>query len=51
MHTVGPEICRETLKKLKNEKLTLQDLEYRAKTHQSGKCDTHTAGPGIWREN
>ena len=32
MHTVGPGIWRETLKKKKNENCTLQELEYGEKT-------------------
>ena len=34
-HTVGCEIWQETLKKLKNEKCTLQDLEYGEKTEKN----------------
>ena len=32
-----PRICRETLKNLKNEKCTLQDLDYGEKTENPGK--------------
>ena len=32
MHILGPGIWRETLKKVKNEKCTLWDLEYGEKT-------------------
>ena len=45
---VGPGIWRETLKNGKNEKCTLQDLEYGKKTDQQGKLETHMVGPGIW---
>ena len=34
MDTLGPGIWRETLKNMKNEKCTLQDLEYGNKTDQ-----------------
>ena len=34
MHTVGPGIWLETLKRLENEKCTLQDLEYGEKTEK-----------------
>ena len=50
MHTVGREIGRETLKNLKNEKCTLQDVEYGKKTEKCVKWDTYTVGPKIWRE-
>ena len=43
--------------KLKNEKYTLQDLNYDLKTEKRGKGDTNTVGPvkhsvgcEIWRE-
>ena len=36
-HTVGVEIWRETLKIAKNEKFTLQNLEYGKKTENHGK--------------
>ena len=36
MHTVGREIGRETLENLKNEKYTLQDLDYGEKTEKRG---------------
>ena len=36
---------------VKNEKCTLQDLDYSNKTHQKEKGETHILGPGIWREN
>ena len=32
---------------MKNEKCTLQNLEYGEKTDQQGKGETHMAGPGI----
>ena len=44
---VGNGIWRETLKNVKNEKCTLQDLAYGKKTNKRGKRDTHTVGPGI----
>ena len=34
---LGTGICRETVKKVKNEKYTLQDLEYGEKTENHGK--------------
>ena len=37
MHTVGREIGRETLENLKNEKYTLQDLDYGEKTEKTCK--------------
>ena len=36
-HFVVPGIWRETLKNVKNEKCTLQDMEYSEKTEKSGK--------------
>ena len=39
------------LKNLENEKNTLQDLDCGEKTEKGGICETHTVGPGIWREN
>ena len=33
----GPGICRETVKNVKNEKYTLQDLEYFEKTEKRTK--------------
>ena len=38
----GPGKWRETLKRC---------LDFGEKTEKRGKCDTHTLGPGIWREN
>ena len=35
--TIGPEIWRETLKKVENETETLFDLEYGEKTEKRGK--------------
>ena len=35
--TVGPEIWREALKFVKNEKYTLQDLDYGEKNEKCGK--------------
>ena len=49
-HTLGLEIWCETLKKLKNEKCTLQDLEYGKKNENHGKWETHTVGSEIWQE-
>ena len=37
MHTVGPELQKENLKTLENEKRTLQALEYGEKTEKSEK--------------
>ena len=34
---------------MKNEKCTLQDLEYGEKTENHGKSEIHTLGPEIWR--
>ena len=48
---VGPGIRRETLKNVQNEKHPLQDLDSGEKIEKGGKSDTHTIGPGIWREN
>ena len=48
---VGLGIWRETLKNVQNEKHTLKDLDYGEKTGKRGKCDTHTVGHGICREN
>ena len=39
-------MARKTEKKLKNEKCTLQDLEYGEKTEKQGKRDTQTLGYG-----
>ena len=47
---VGPGIWRETLKNMKNQNCTLQDLEYGEKTDQKAKSETHMVGPGIWRK-
>ena len=49
-NTVSPGIWIETLKKVENEKCTLQDLEYGKKTANHGKLETHNVGPGIWQE-
>ena len=38
------------LKNVKNEKCSLQDLQYGKKTDQKVKLETHMAGPGIWQE-
>ena len=38
------------LKNVKNEKCSLQDLQYGKKTDQKVKLVTHMAGPGIWQE-
>ena len=37
-----------SLKNVKNEKCTLQDLEYVEKTEKQGKCEMHTIGREIW---
>ena len=47
---VGHEIWQETLKKVQNDKHTVQDLEYGEKPEKGEKCETHTVGPGIWRD-
>ena len=39
------------LKNVEYEKHTLQDLGCGEKPEKRGKCETHTVGPGIWREN
>ena len=41
IHTVVPGIWRETLKNVKNEYCTLQNLEYGKKTDQKGKSVIH----------
>ena len=42
--------CRtKSLKKVKNEKCTLQDLDYRKKTEKREKLEMHTLVPVIWR--
>ena len=41
MHTVGPGKWQETVKNVKNEKCTLQDLDYGEKTEKRGKLDQH----------
>ena len=51
MHTAGPGIWRETLKNMKNDKCTLQDLAYVEKTDKRGKWKTHMVGTGLWQEN
>ena len=38
------------MKKVENEKCTLQDLEYGQKTENHGKRETHTVGREIYRE-
>ena len=47
---LGPGIWREIMKNVKNEKCTLQDLEYGKKTEKRGKRETHMIGYGIWQE-
>ena len=44
---VGPGIWQETLKNVKNDKYTLQELAYGKKTNKRGKRDKHTLGPVI----
>ena len=39
------------LKIMKNEKHTLDDLKNDEITKKREKCEMHTEGPGIWREN
>ena len=41
-HTVGQGIWRETIKNVKNEKCTLQYLDYCGKTEKRGKGDKDT---------
>ena len=47
---VGYGIWQEIVKNVKNEKCTLQDLEYVTKTDQLGKVENHLVGPVIWQE-
>ena len=47
---VEHKIFRETLKNVKNEKYTLQVLDYGKKTDKHGKCDAKIVGRGIWQE-
>ena len=47
---LGPGIWREIMKNVKNEKCTLQDLEYGKKTEKRGKRETHMIGYEIWQE-
>ena len=35
---------------VKNEKYTLQELEYGKKTNKEENCEKHLVGPGTWRE-
>ena len=39
----------KSLKNVKNEKCTLQDLEYGEKTEKHGKCEIQTIRHEIWR--
>ena len=39
----------KSLKNVKNEKCTLQDLEYVEKTENHGKSEIHTLGREIWQ--
>ena len=41
MHAVGPGKWQETVKNVKNEKCTPQDLDYGEKTEKRGKLDQH----------
>ena len=36
---------------VKNEKYTLQELEYGKKTNKEENCEKHLVGPGLQREN
>ena len=36
---------------MENEKLPLDDLKNDEITEKHEKCEMHTVGPGIWREN
>jgi len=47
---VGHAIWQEIVKNVKNEKCTLQDVEYVKKTDQLGKVENHLVGPVIWQE-
>jgi hypothetical protein len=47
---VGYGIWQEIVKNVKNEKCTLQDLEYVKKTDQLGKVENLLVGPVIWQE-
>ena len=39
------------LKIMENEKYSLDDLKNDKITKKREKCEMHTEGPGIWREN
>ena len=47
---IGHGIWQEIVKNVKNEKCTLQDLEYVKKTDQLGKVENLLVGPVIWQE-
>ena len=47
---VGHGIWQEIVKNVKNEKCTLQDLEYGKKTDQLGKVENHLVGSVILQE-
>jgi hypothetical protein len=49
-HSWNWEIARK-LTNEENETHTLEHPEYGKKTEKCGTGDTHTVGPGIWREN
>ena len=42
MHTVGPGKCQETVKNMKNEKCTPQDLDYGEKNEKNVENEKHT---------
>ena len=44
-------IMARKLKKVENEKHTMQELKYGEKTDQKRNIKTNTAGHGIWQEN
>ena len=48
---VGPGVWQDTLKKVKNEKCTLQDRNYGENLEKREKGETDTVRTGIWREN
>ena len=51
MSTVGRGIQARKLKIMGNEKHPLDDLKNDEITKKREKCEMHTEGPGIWREN
>ena len=51
MSTVGREIWQKNLKIMENEKHQLDDLKNDEITKKREKCEMHTEGPEIMREN